>query len=208
MYRFFAWFGFSGKRILSLLLSLFALIMFIINPSLARALAAVAMFFSTGGDFCMSMGDKPDNRGITYMIKGALLFAFAHIIYVFAYCAAANFQWLGFNWGSIVAVCFCLAGLFVMLLLRRNAANLKLWSYCLVYLAVISLNVIVVCSYGVASGGWQLLAMLGVISFFLSDCLIALRTFSKIDFFRSRTARDMVWWLYPIGQLLLIAFIV
>ncbi len=207
MYRFFAWFGFSGKRVLSCLLSLFAIILFVINPSAPRALVVVAMLFSTAGDFFMSGADDPSHKGNAYFIKGGLVFAVAHLSYVAAYLVRLNFDFPAFNWGSAVAVALFILGLLMMLLMRRTVINRKLWQYCLAYLLIIAANGFVVCTYAAHMGGIHLLAGVGAVCFILSDALIALRTFSHISFFSSQAGRDLVWWLYPIGQILLIAFI-
>jgi len=70
------------------------------------------------------------------------------------------------------------------------------------YLVIITANCAVIFSYtwgAFPSRSLSLLAASGALSFFLSDAIIGLSRLVHIHRFNG-----LIWWLYPIGQILLI----
>lgn len=203
MNRYFAWFGLQGSFVLTYLLSLLSLVMAIAGRKKERWLIFLAMIFSSIGDlFLMDFGDLEKIFENTF-IMGAAAFMVSHVIYAFAYRRMAKKRGGKFlNGGAAAALIVC-AGCAIYFAnacaQRRNFSDFPL---AMIYLAVIGTNLAAVFSYAWAqrkTNPLTFLAAAGAALFFASDFIIGLGMMARI------TKWDyLIWWLYPIGQILLI----
>lgn len=78
--------------------------------------------------------------------------------------------------------------------------------YFLLYhiLWITGINYTTIFSFSFSAKSIQSLASLGGILFLASDAIIG---FEKFLGLRSKLARGLVWWLYPIGQIILISMV-
>ena len=215
MHRWFNWFGQPGTFVLTVLLSCTALVLALAFPAPQRWLCLCGMLASTAGDLV-----NTDWRGIgrklpcPILYAGAGCFAAAHGFYIAALAglirsSGAELVNPGFFAAAAViltagvlvsAVCFRRDG-FRWLAQRGNRLT---YGVCLAYLCVIGCMLAAAFSLAWSTRGPHLLTAAGALSFFVSDLLIGLNVLCGV---RSRFVIGGVWWFYPIGQLLLIAFV-
>ena len=71
------------------------------------------------------------------------------------------------------------------------------------YTMILGMNLSIIFSFSYVSESFEraMLASIGVLLFFISDLFIGLETFLGV---KSKTIRELVWWFYPIGQILII----
>lgn len=202
MNQYFACFGLPGAFVLTALMSLTALLLAIVQPKKPeRWLVFAAMAMSSVGDVFMM-----NFRGVSRYVGdafacGAAAFMAAHVIYAAAYRRMAKKRGCRFwNGGVAMAAVIavgCAAYFGRMCMIRRNFGRFPL---AMAYLAVISVNLASVLSYAWARRRvGTILAALGAAAFFASDFVIGLGTLARITRYD-----DLIWWLYPIGQILLI----
>lgn len=204
MNKYFACFGLPGSFVLTMLLSLTALLLALIQPGKKeRWLAAAAMAVSSVGDVFMM-----NFRGVSRYVgdafaAGAAAFMVSHVIYAITYRMMARKRGCRFWNGGVAAAVLIAVGCAVyftrMCVLRRNFGRFPL---AMAYLAVISVNLASVFSYAwarVRRNPTVILAALGAAAFFASDFVIGLGTLARISRYDW-----LIWWLYPIGQILLI----
>ena len=126
----------------------------------------------------------------------------AHFVYIAAFgwrIAQGGFALVNAGFWAGVGL-LALAAVSMAVLFRRSGnRNLRLLALCLVYLLVIGLACAVIFSYAVSAGGWAYLLAVGSLSFAVSDFFIGLEQLGGID-----ACKDLIWWFYPIGQLLLL----
>lgn len=202
MDRYFACFGLPGSFVLTMLLSALTLVLAAVQRSKVGWLVFAAMAMSSVGDlFMMNFRNLSRTFGDT-LVWGAAAFMVAHVLYACAYRSMAKGRGRFFNFGAAVAL-LIVAGCAVFFAracaLRRNFGRFPL---AMVYLAVIGGNLTVIFSYAWArlrKNPLALLAAAGAASFFASDFIIGLGLLAKISRYN-----DLIWWLYPIGQILLI----
>lgn len=205
MNRYFAWFGQPGAFVLTLLLSLFALIMALRRPQLDRWLCFIAMAFSSIGDIFLMRYGGLQRYFPNYFVIGAASFAVAHLFYAAAYRTLARRKGHSFLNGGVVPAALLAVGCavyFTRICIRRN--DFGDYPLCMAYLVVIALNCAVVLSYAWAEFRKRpvaILAAAGALSFLISDLFIGLGVLAGNYRFD-----HLIWWYYPIGQILLIAF--
>jgi len=204
MNRYFEWFGLPGTFVLTMLLSLSALCFALIQPKRPeRWLVFAAMAMSSVGDVFMTNFRGVSRYVSDSLVCGAAAFMVSHAIYAVAYRRMAKERGCRFLNGGVVLAAVIAVGCAVyfarMCMLRRNFGRFPL---AMIYLAVISVNLAAACSYAwtsIRKNPLTLLAALGAAAFFASDFIIGLGMLARI------TRYDyLIWWLYPIGQLLLI----
>lgn len=198
MTRYFAWFGLNGGFVLTSLLSLYALALAAVFPSAARWLCAAAMLCSSVGDVFLMHFPSIERRFPQYFVIGAAAFMAAHLLYTA--CFALKIRALGasyVNGGMVLALAISLLCLAAFLVSCKHREQLPL---ALIYLLVITVNCMTVFSFARASMTLPaLLAAAGALSFFASDLIIGLDLLLGV-----RRFGYLIWWLYPIGQALLI----
>ena len=135
----------------------------------------------------------------------ASLFMAAHVLYIISYRLLAKSKgYRFFNGGVIAAVAIALACLvyFTVVCFQRN--DFSMYFLCLLYLIVITANCATIFSYGWSSfkkKPYLILCAVGALSFFISDFIIGLDALAGIYDWGY-----LIWWLYPIGQILLNVF--
>lgn len=204
MNRYFAWFGLPGSLVLTVLMSIYALVLAFIDPTLSRLSCVVAMFLCSLGDILL-MDYEPITRHFPKrgFIPGAITFAVAHLVY------ACAFMWLitedkhpYFNLGAYAGIAiFVGLGIWVTVTCYLRNADKKMLPLCLLYLFFISVNCTTVLSAAVSCGGIRWISAVGVISFVISDLFIS---FDRICNIELKNSRMLIWTFYPIGQILLL----
>lgn len=205
MDRFFKWFGLPGRLVLSLLMSLYAIILALIFPSLPRLFAVIAMLLSSLGDIIL-MDYKPitDRLPLRGFVPGACVFAVAHLAYIAAFGLQIYKNAMRYiNYGVIIAL-----GIFMFIVIAasviaisRHSDGIGLLLPGIAYLFVISCNCATVYSSAVNFGGLKVISAIGVFSFLVSDCFIVI---DKVCGIKSKALNGLIWWFYPIGQILLL----
>lgn len=204
MNKYFEWFGLPGSFVLTMLLSLTALLFALIQPKKPeRWLVFLAMAFSSVGDLFM-MNFRGMNRHFADGFAcGAAAFMVSHVVYAVAYRKMAKQRACRFLNGGVALAGLIAVGCVIyftrMCMLRRSFNRFPL---AMIYLTVITVNLAAAFSYAwayVRKNPTVLLAALGAAAFFASDFVIGLGMLAKI------TRYDyLIWQLYPVGQILLI----
>lgn len=205
MNRYFACLGLPGSFVLTMLLSLTALLSALIRPSVARWLCFAAMFMSSIGDIFLMRFMGLDRTFPNYFIWGAASFMIAHIIYTLSYRSLAASKGLSFfNGGVVLAVIIALCGLVYVLYTCHHRNDYSNFLLVTIYLFIICINCASIFSYSWASiqnRPWTILAAVGALSFFISDFIIGIGMLADINRYN-----HLIWWFYPIGQILIILF--
>ena len=89
----------------------------------------------------------------------------------------------------------------IILLAVHNRQDLSQLPLAMGYALIIGAVLTLVGSYAVSHGGWGWVLALGSVSFIISDYFIALDVFCGVH---SDTMQGLIWWFYPIGQLMLL----
>lgn len=200
MNKYFAWFGLNGSLVLTMLLSMAALAGALTIPSLARWLCFAAMLLSSVGDIFLMHFEVIERNVPNYFIFGAASFMVAHLLYTA--CFSLKIRQAGyayFNGGVIIALIIAVVCLVYFVSICQNKGQLPL---AIAYLAIITLNCMTVCSYAWSNGVGHplaLIAAVGALSFLASDLIIGFGLLANIHRYDY-----LIWWLYPIGQALLI----
>ena len=206
MNAYFACFGLPGTFVLTWLMTVLAITLAVIRRKKYAYFCAAAMFVSSCGDMFMTRFGKIPELFPNYFIIGAALFMIAHVLYIITYRLLAKSKGYTkfFNGGVIAAVVLALSCLiyFTVVCYQRN--DFSMYLLCVIYLTVITLNCATIFSYAWSSFKKQpylILCAVGALSFFLSDFIIGLDALAGIYDYGY-----LIWWLYPIGQILLNVF--
>jgi len=206
MAKYFAWFGLPGTFVITILLSAFALLRAAVRPKRTdRWICFLAMALSTCGDLFLTNFRGLMRRFPNGFIIGAAFFAAAHALYLIAYRMLAKKRgvWLCRRGAAAGGVIF--SGLLAYITWAcADRGDFGMYPLALVYLLLICANCGTVLSYAWGSlrkRPWTTLAAVGALTFLASDVVIGLELLAGIDRYDY-----LIWWLYPIGQLLLIAF--
>ncbi|MBQ2955332.1 MAG: hypothetical protein IJE08_02610 [Clostridia bacterium] len=200
MDKYFAWFGLKGSLVLTALLSLSALLAAVLFPSQARLLCFLAMLMSSAGDVFLMRFPGIVRRVPNFFAVGAGCFMLAHLLYTACFglkIRSAGHAFL--NGGVVIALVIAAVCLICFTAACKNRSQLPL---AIAYLLVIMVNCATVFSYAWGSGagslaGWS--AAVGAACFLASDLVIGLGLLVNVHRYD-----DLIWWLYPIGQALLI----
>lgn len=201
MNKYFAWFGLKGSLVLTTLLSASALILAAGFRTPARWLCFAAMLMSSVGDIFLMHFKAIEHRIPNYFVVGAAFFMLAHVLYTVCFgmrIRAAGAAYM--NGGAVIAIVIAAACLIGFASACKNPAQLPL---AIAYLVIIALNCTTVFSYAWAAGWGRpmaLLAAVGAACFLASDLIIGLGLLVRVHRYDY-----LIWWLYPIGQALLIA---
>lgn len=205
MSRYFEWFGLRGSLVLTVLMSVFALVLAVVFPQQARWICFAAMVLSSAGDVFL-MDFQCINRllPVPAFYAGAVAFMLAHLVYAAAFLVeirAGGYRFM--NPGFYAALAFILAvgaALFGTAL-KKGRINPSMLVLCIVYAVIISVNCTTICSYAWSVRSWRSIAALGALSFFVSDLIIGV---NKLLMPVSDFWNDAIWWFYPIGQILIL----
>lgn len=206
MNQYFAWFGLSGTLVLTSLLSLTAIALAVRFRTRDRLLCAAGMVFCSAGDIVLAgLFGISNLLKESYFFLGAGLFIIGHLLYIAAYRALIrrkgyHVQNKGFRAGILftAAVFAVLTG---YMLWAGTFPGIALYGICLVYAVIIGSDLSIIWSYADSRRGIAWLVAVGVLAFFLSDLIIGMGRLCGIHQFD-----PLIWWLYPVGQLGVIAF--
>ncbi|MBQ8576547.1 MAG: hypothetical protein IJ449_01050 [Clostridia bacterium] len=208
MNEYFAWFGLPGTFVLTMLMSLLSLVLAVCKKKKAAWICFAAMATSSVGDLFMTrFGNLEEIFGGNCFVLGAAFFMVAHILYLTSYRMYAKAKsYKFFNGGVVAALVIALACLvyFTVVCAQRN--DFSMYFLCMLYLIVITCNCATIFSYAWASvtegkKPYMALAGIGALSFLLSDMIIGLDALAGISDFGW-----LIWWLYPVGQILINIF--
>ena len=203
MDSFFSWFGFPGTVMLTLLMSVLALVLAICRPTPTRWVCFGAMGLSSIGDVFLARFNGLDILFPNYFAIGAGFFMAAHFLYILCYrmkLRAANAPF--WNVGSITAIALGAVTSVVLAVLCLSRGTANTLPLVALYAVIIFANCATVFSYAWSKRLRSLpaiLAVVGVISFLLSDLIIGLGIAGNIH-----TYDNLIWWFYPIGQFFMI----
>lgn len=203
MDKYFKCFGLPGSLPLTGLMSLLAVVLALAFPTQARWLCAAAMILSSVGDIFLMHLPVIEKNIPHYFYIGAGFFMAAHMLY--ALCYARLIRQSGaaiFNPGAAILLVIAAVMAAWFILSARARGRMDQLPLILVYIALISLDCMMVFSYAWSQGMTNPLAILaaaGAVSFFLSDLIIGLGIVMGV-----KDYDHLIWWLYPIGQILMI----
>ena len=205
MSSYFRWFGLPGSFVLTVLMSLFALALFIIFRKKDRFICFLGMFVSTIGDIIlMNFKDIGDLLPIPYFYVGACFFIIAHIIYTYAFLSMIKenkFKYVNPGFWVSVAVSAVTGVIITYLYFTGPNPNIVMFVLCMVYLVIIATNCATIFSFSYSVKDYRCIAAVGALSFFVSDLFIGLDKLAGIS---TDLLQECIWWFYPIGQILLL----
>ena len=210
MSSYFAWFGLNGSLVLTLLMSLLAIVLAAIRLAGDKTrkyayFCAAAMLMSSLGDIFLMHLDFIEQNLPNYFIWGAACFMVAHVLYTLAFLKLGRSKgYRYFNGGVIAAIVIALACLVYFTVICAQRQDFSMYALCMIYLAVIGTNCATIFSYAWSSfqkKPYLVMCAVGALSFFISDLIIGLDILAGISDFG-----HLIWWYYPIGQILLHVF--
>lgn len=191
-----------GKITLSFLMFIFAISMYLIFRTVDRAICILAMAFSFAGDIALNHKKNHNEQSKKDFIIGGIFFIVAHICYCMAYYRKILINnYSLFNIGSIFVISILVA-ITITILVLNVSKNIKLLIFAITYLWITGINYWAIFSYAFSAASLESIVAIGGLMFLASDVIIGLEKFSGL---KSKLARELVWWLYPLGQIILIA---
>lgn len=205
MNRFFRWFGLPGRLVLTILMSLYAVSLAVLYRDIPHYIAVFAMLISSLGDVVL-MDFKPLTVPLKLrgFITGAIIFMLAQFLYSASFIfkiSVGGYNLL--NPGVYLAVILFIItyGSTILITLKRHSEGRILLIHCFSYLFVICSTCAIVFSYAFSAGGRSIISALGILFFLISDCFIIARNICGIN---SKALNELIWWFYPIGQIMLL----
>ncbi len=204
MDAFFGWFGLPGTFVLTVLLSLLALTLALIFRTRDRTFAAAAMLVCSLGDLVMTnFGNIRRFLPFPGLYLGAALFIVGHLLYIAAFASLIRknrypVYTRAFGMG-VVLTAAVFAAVVVFMVTGDTFPGAAMAAVCGIYACVIGASLSLIWSYAYSERTVRSVAAAGVLVFFLSDLIIGMGALCQVNQFDS-----LIWWLYPIGQLLLI----
>lgn len=206
MSGYFRWFGLPGSFVLTCLMSLLALTLAIVFRTKDRWLCFAAMLISTVGDILLMNFMDLKQWLPNYFYVGAAVFIIAHFVYIAAFSyliKTSGYSIKGAGLYTALAVVAAAFVFFTAVTVRNGSFDIASCVLSAVYLMVIGADIaaVFIFAFNEAKNGrvWRLISVIGVLSFFISDCFIGLDILGGINSFG-----HLIWWYYPIGQILLL----
>ena len=191
-----------ARMIMTALLSLTAVILFLIFRTSARRDCMTAMLLSSVGDMFM-VNVFGLGQFSTYI--GAAMFIAAHIVYGGCFLKLSKATGKKYiNSGFIVGLVIMIASALLLGVLAFTVpAEPKpiMFALILIYIAAIAYNVCGNFSYGFNAKGIRLILPAAVLVFYVTDVFIF---FDMLGI--NSDLRQFVWYAYPLAQLALILF--
>lgn len=195
-----------GKITLSFLMLLLAIVLRLCFYTFDRSICVLAMVFSFCGDIFLNHNKDHTKQTKIDLILGGIAFVAAHLCFCLAYYQKTkinNFPIL--NNGAILAVGILIVITIIMLMRfsekDKQSKDNKLFAFGIVYLWLTGINYTTIFSYAYSIRSMESIAAIGGLLFLSSDIIIGCEKFLGL---KSKLARELVWWLYPIGQIILI----
>ena len=189
------------KFTVSIFLMMLAFVEYTKTPDLTHSLCLWGMGFSCLGDLCLmdyAMVPRRVFKGKQFYV-GAGFFTIAHIIYrqMFRSLTPDKTIWGIGEWiSTAILLVFCVLLLFV----RFNRKSPFFMGLAGFYTSTIFMTLAAAITSVAALEGRHIWAMIGVISFIVSDFFLLIREVKK----DTPTVRKLIWVFYPIAQILII----
>lgn len=190
---------------LTCLMSALALVLALLFRREDRWLCFAAMALSSVGDILLMNFNDLSKWLPGYFWVGAVFFMGAHVVYMFAFGGVIRANgWSLRGAGLYCAVVLAAAtfAFFTFMTVKSGRFDPLNYALFIVYLLIISLNCAVIFTYSfnmLSVNPWRICGAVGALSFFLSDCIIGMNMLAGIGDYGY-----LIWWLYPIGQILII----
>lgn len=191
----------TAKLVISIILSVTAVVLFIILRGRERRNTMIAMLLCTLGDVFMidtfGLGDIS-----TY--PGAAFFIAAHIVYAITFMKASKTKGYKIkNPGMIIGIVVTVVGAIILAvaMFAKTGKMQSMFLPILVYLAIIGWNLSCQFSYAVSEKGLRFFLVAGMFLFLISDLAIFLAMVNVMP-----EHNDFVWLTYIPAQLILILF--
>ncbi len=193
------------KSGISFSLSLLSVCLLCIFPSVEKVFCLFAMLLSTLGDLFL-MDFTPFTKRIkgNLFIIGVSAFGVAHLFYILTFSFKLNKIGAEFNFGTAVSLVVAVLTMLMLFAFARTkkTVGVKMIAFGLLYIAILSANMLIAFSYAYKLGGFAYVSAVGAFSFFFSDVVIAFNTVFRLK--NSLSNELLIWIPYVIGQLLLI----
>ena len=193
-----------GKITLSFMMLVFSVVLAAIFQTIDRNICIFAMLFSFIGDIALNHNADHSKQSKKDFLIGGIAFIVAHLLYCICYSKKMMLRGFTFiNPGAIFVVLSLFVVTAVLLYFKSKTKDFsKLFWFGVAYLWITGINYTAIFSYGYSVKSYESLAILGGIMFLASDLIIGLEKFFGL---KSKLMRELVWWLYPLGQILIIA---
>jgi len=193
-----------GKITLSFLMLILSVVLATIFHTIDRNICIFAMLFSFIGDIALNHNADHTKQTNRDFLIGGIAFIVAHLLYCICYSKKIMIHEFTFiNQGSILVVSILFVITTILLYIKSKTKDYTtLFWFGIAYLWITGINYTTIFSYGYSIKSYESLAILGGIMFLASDLIIGLEKFFGL---KSKLMRELVWWLYPLGQILIIA---
>lgn len=206
MYRIFTKKTIPQKIQLSIAMSIYAGVLAFWFPVNVRLICFLAMSISTLGDFFLNH-KVMEKRTKKDFALGTISFMLAHLIYMAAFLGEIKkYGYKYWNIGAYLAIAILIITtiyIFTMMAILKRKTSKSFIILCLVYILFIGMNFTTILSFAFSIRSIKSLVALGAISFFISDMFIGIENLLKVN---NKTLRKLVWWFYPLGQILILTF--
>jgi len=192
-----------AKWIMTAILSLIAIVLYLVRKTYARKQVMIAMLLSSFADIFMT-----DMFGIGTISAGPGIAGFfaAHTVYALCFTNLCKQKgWSNKNPGLYFGIIVMIVSVIVIAIYAFSieTPNYLFFFGILIYVAIIGWNLCCNFAYSYKAKGLQITFLpFAIVLFYITDIWIFFQLLN-ID---SRL-RDMVWYFYPIAQLLLIIFV-
>ena len=196
-----------NKFRISTMLLFFAVFNAVVLGTVDRNICFIAMCFSFLGDILLMnfMGIGNKLKFISNFYAGAISFIFAHITYAIAFTYLLNSGNHDLeNSGEAIMMIVLFAIICIMLFMANKKGIKASWSKIIaisIYVAIISINAVIIASAAYAIKGIKYVSALGIILFVISDAFKGYEQLTKVE---TPFTRTMVWVFYPLGQFLIL----
>ncbi len=191
-----------GKIILSFLMLLLSFILMCVFQTFDRFFCFLALICSVFGDLFLNY--FPENRPFrkSDLMAGGIFFIFAHFLFFKAYYEKILMN--GFtiiNAGFVFAIILLVVTSIAFIIKAGENRRSFMLYFALIYLWLTGIDYLIIFSYSYSIKSIESLALLGGLLFLASDIIIGCEQFLGL---KSKLCRELVWWFYPIGQIIMI----
>ena len=191
----------TAKLVISIILSVIAIVLFLIFKGRVRRNTMIAMLLCTVGDIFMIDTFK---LGDVSTFPGAAFFIAAHIVYAITFIKESKAKSYKMkNPGMIIGIIVTVLGAVILAVAMfvKTGKMQSMFLPLLVYLAIIGWNLSCQFSYAVSEKGLRYFLIAGMLLFLISDLTIFFNMVKVMP-----THNDFVWLTYIPAQLLVILF--
>lgn len=190
------------KSTVTILLSLLAIGLYVIFPSVPREICMYAVLLSTVADLILMnyMGVPKLLFRKANFVVGAIIFGIVQILYHICFLKIMDMKVLdNINGAGYFALFLGVLLVPSLIFIMSERSHVYIVSV-LVYATCIMLNMVTIFNCAYMLGSNHILAAVGVFLFMVSDMFILIRENVKDSAF----IRKLIWIFYPLGQLMII----